>query len=241
VHSAKGLSWLEQQDSYSLPHGPHAPAEHVPPADSQVCPEATHAPLSQQPPPAHALPSQQAWPGPPHAAHVFWELHPRFGPVHVPDGSGPMAIPEEQHGCPLPPQVPHDPSLQVPSDPPQLTPDPVHWPPTQHPPPLHALPPQQGWPVPPHAPIVPFEQTVAPAAAWPEARQLPPLQQPPPEQGVLPAPVQHAVPGAPHTAHAPALQVPPVWQVAPEAWQIPTAGSQQPPPLHDVPQQTWPG
>lgn len=57
-----------------LPHAPamQPPFEHIPWVPGQAEPLATQVMLlvSQQPPLAQLLPSQQGWPGPPQAAHL---------------------------------------------------------------------------------------------------------------------------------------------------------------------------
>jgi hypothetical protein len=49
--------------------------------------------------------------------------------------------------------------------------------------------------------------------------------------------VQHAVPGAPHTTHAPPVQLPPVPHIVPSATQRFAVPSQQPVPSHAPPAQ----
>lgn len=70
------------------PKRPHAPPWQPPLAHSPLpfehtAPGAAHrlVLLSQQPPPAQALPLQQGWPGPPHALQVL--LAPQLNPEAV--------------------------------------------------------------------------------------------------------------------------------------------------------------
>jgi hypothetical protein len=67
----------EQQASPGPPQPPHDPFEHIP--LPHVVPLATQRLPLQQPPALHALPSQQGWPGPPHA----WQVMPALAYQHT--------------------------------------------------------------------------------------------------------------------------------------------------------------
>jgi hypothetical protein len=61
---------LAQQACADPPQAPQLPLPQVPPSVGQVLPELVHRSLTQQPPPLHALPAQQASPGPPQGAQT---------------------------------------------------------------------------------------------------------------------------------------------------------------------------
>ena len=173
---------------------PHAPFLHapVPPLHIEPLPTQVRVDRSQQPPALHPDPSQHGCPGPPHAAHLFMLLQASLGAVQkLPLQDMPFIAPW-QHvamSAPQPEQVllPQVPSCAVP----QLKPDMMHVPSTQHRLPEHDAPSQHGCPGPPHVTSIPSTH-VEPPVPWPRAMHVPALQQPPPEHML---PVQHASPG----------------------------------------------
>jgi hypothetical protein len=126
----------------------HTPLSQTPPdADPvQLEPAATHLLLTQQPRPAHVLPSQQGWPGPPQVAQLL-PLHARPEPVQK--LAAERLLEPAQQLWPSPPQVPQPPgavSEQAPvSVPPHAAPAATHLSPAQQASPAHTLLPQHGW------------------------------------------------------------------------------------------------
>jgi len=230
----------EQQGSPAWPHAPpmQPPATQVPRLFEQAPLAATQVPplpfrlLSQQPPPAQALPAQHGWPLPPQASHIC-----ESGLQAVPAAVQKRGVPlPPQHGWPEPPQLmpPAPPPQldvtppveQVPSVPPQVAPDITHAPETQQPDIEQLELSQQGAPEAPHATTLPLAQTMPLVGLWPEAKQVPLTQQPPPGQVLL---AQQALPAAPHTTQLEPVHIPPVEQAAPLATHTFAPESQQPP------------
>jgi hypothetical protein len=122
---------LAQHGPPATPHALIVPFEHTIAVPGRFWPDGTHTLLEQQPPPPQVLPGQQAWLGPPHAAHCPPEQMPPVAhaivsathwwlagsqqavPVQVAPGQqGPPGVPQAAH-IPLKPQARPAP-LQVP-------------------------------------------------------------------------------------------------------------------------------
>lgn len=125
----------------------HAPLSQTPPdADPvQFEPAATHLLLTQQPRPAHVLPSQHGSPGPPHVAQL---LPLQASPEPVQKLAAERLLAPAQQLWPSPPQLPQPPGAvaeHVPeSVPPHAAPGATHLSPAQHALPPHTLFPQHG-------------------------------------------------------------------------------------------------
>jgi hypothetical protein len=223
----------------ALPARPHWPPWQPPPAQvpclvahAEPFPTQTSEFWSQQPPPAHRLPGQQGWPGPPQIAQT-----PRRQARSLPPQVALL-----QQGCPAAPHGAHTPPEQPRPAPPQPLPAQQgcpDWPqatqePLSHPAPgAVQRPPQQAWPAAPQPPQLPLPHWpkpghVAPGLTQVSFRQQPPLQVPS---------SQHAWPGPPHSAHTLPRQAA-RWLQGVAVWQQGSPGLPQP---AGLPEQEQPG
>jgi hypothetical protein len=186
------------------------------------------------------LPAQQAWPGPPQAAH--WPPPLQTLPAAVQKSGAPPAPP--QHCCPMPPQLPQLPVLHVPRLLPHIVACERHVVPLQHAPtpePGQLELSQQGCEGPPHATNAPALHTTPPSLA-PEGRQMPEgSRQPPPLHCV---PLHGGWYASPHVLHAPFMQAWPVtlhMLFGQHAWPLPPHVAHMPVVRHRSPApQCWP-